>query len=123
MRFTPASVAFVLVSAMVAMFSAEAAAITRRAEPVQADVLLARAPVPEPEPALRVHVRDFSAVPRAVPAVIVEERAVNTESLNRRSHSRDFRFAARAVEARSDASEETGNLNRRIHSRDFRSVH
>jgi hypothetical protein len=100
MRFTFASVLFVVVSVLFTILTAEAAAISRPQKLIR-DVA---SPVVERAPVLDGH-------------------TVNVGP--RRDHARDLRTAPRVVEERaaSGHASESSGLNKRLHARDFRAIH
>ncbi|KAJ4467678.1 hypothetical protein C8J55DRAFT_525572 [Lentinula edodes] len=90
MRFTFASVMFVVVAALFTIFTAEAAAVPRpqaRAPEQPVEVVTRAVPESGPIVAARMHARDFRAHARSPSSV---EGAVSVEKRGR-VHARDFR--------------------------------
>ncbi|KAJ3743930.1 hypothetical protein DFH05DRAFT_1493048 [Lentinula detonsa] len=91
MRFTIASFMFVVVAALLTMFTVEAAAVPRpqaRAPEEPVEVVTRAAAEPGPNVAARMHARDFHA--RAPVPVDVNNGAASVEKRGR-VHARDFR--------------------------------
>ncbi|KAJ4489833.1 hypothetical protein C8R41DRAFT_920529 [Lentinula lateritia] len=90
MRFTFASVMFVVVAALFTIFTAEAAAVPRpeaRAPEQPVEVVTRAVPESGPIVAARMHARDFHAHVRSPASV---DSAISVEKRGR-AHARDFR--------------------------------